>query len=642
MTLDVEMPEMGGIETLRQLRKLYPRLPVIMFSALTERGCADTLEALSLGASDYATKPATVAGREAAQQRIREDLVPKVKALCRINVPGPIAQAAVAPPVRPAAPPARPRTGAIADAEVRVIAMALSTGGPSALAETLAHLPASFPVPIAVVQHMPQTFTRFLAARLNQQLHLAVVEAADGQPILPGTVYVAPGDYHLRLKRRGANIVAALDQDAAERSSSLGGRPVPLDRGAVRIPRAGAGDDGERRRRPARVRSGHPGRRARAHPGRGDERGVGHGGTRSAGRTGRHGPAAHRHRIRSCCDARGVPRRRAGRRPRAHEPGRERWTGAFNWPAVEQALDRLAADVATSVSSDVARTELFAIAGAIDDGADAAFAAVADRIRVLASALNDLNAGDVVGAALAAVRARDGAADAPAPATAADDVAAYASDPELGALFVSDALDHLATIESTILQLETAPGDAKLLNDVFRPFHTVKGNAGVLGLMSIREFAHHLETLLDLVRSGKHAMGTAEVEVVLGSVDLLALIIRELPARAAGEPGTDVSQRRADLLDAVDALIAGDEAPAAAAPAAAEAAVATAAPSADRASAKRERADESQNTVKVNTRKLDALLDMVGELVIAQSILAEDPALVRIARRASQRAPRRS
>jgi len=188
-------------------------------------------------------------------------------------------------------------------------------------------------------------------------------------------------------------------------------------------------------------------------------------------------------------------------------------TGVFSWPGVEQALDRLAADVATSASADDARTELFAIAAAIDDGADAAFAAVADRIRVLASALNDLNAGDVVGAALAVVRARDGAADAPAPATAADDVAAYASDPELGALFVSDALDHLATIESTILQLETSPGDAKLLNDVFRPFHTVKGNAGVLGLMSIREFAHHLETLLDLVRSGQHAMGTAEVDV---------------------------------------------------------------------------------------------------------------------------------
>jgi two-component system chemotaxis sensor kinase CheA len=246
---------------------------------------------------------------------------------------------------------------------------------------------------------------------------------------------------------------------------------------------------------------------------------------------------------------------------------------------------------------------------------------------VLASTLDAGNADEVVGAARLLLRQRDAAADAPAAVPPADDVAAYALDPELGALFVADALDHLATIESTILQLESSPGDAKLLNDVFRPFHTVKGNAGVLGLMSIREFAHELETLLDLVRSGKHAMGAAEVDVVLRSVDLLVLVIRELPGRAAGQPGTDVSQRRADLLDAVAALIAGGAREAAPPPIAA--AAAAAAPAADRGAAKRDRADESQSTVKVNTRKLDALLDMVGELVIAQSILAEDPVLVR-------------
>ena len=101
VTLDVEMPEMGGIETLRELRKLYPRLPVIMFSVLTERGCADTLEALSLGASDYVAKPATSGGREAAQQRIREDLIPRIKSLCRINA---AAGARRADQIIPAAP----------------------------------------------------------------------------------------------------------------------------------------------------------------------------------------------------------------------------------------------------------------------------------------------------------------------------------------------------------------------------------------------------------------------------------------------------------------------------------------------------------------------------------------------------------
>src|SRR5579871_2851708 len=82
VTLDIEMPEMDGLATLRALRKTYPRLPVIMFSALTERGAADTLEALHIGASDYVTKPSNVAGKAVAQERIRDELVPKIRALC--------------------------------------------------------------------------------------------------------------------------------------------------------------------------------------------------------------------------------------------------------------------------------------------------------------------------------------------------------------------------------------------------------------------------------------------------------------------------------------------------------------------------------------------------------------------------------
>jgi two-component system chemotaxis response regulator CheB len=218
VTLDVEMPEMGGIETLRELRKLYPRLPVIMFSVLTERGCADTLEALSLGASDYVAKPATAGGREAAQQRIREDLVPRIKSLCRINTPP--AHPAPAPAAAPSPAPAREAVPRVAGtgSDVRVVAMALSTGGPNALHEVLTRLPPSFPAPIVLVQHMPQTFTRFLAARLNQQTPLTVVEATDGQPLAPGTVYIAPGDYHLRVKRRGPHIVTTLDQEPPENS----------------------------------------------------------------------------------------------------------------------------------------------------------------------------------------------------------------------------------------------------------------------------------------------------------------------------------------------------------------------------------------------------------------------------------------
>ncbi len=199
-----------------------------------------------------------------------------------------------------------------------------------------------------------------------------------------------------------------------------------------------------------------------------------------------------------------------------------------------------------------------------------------------------------------------------------DELEAFAADPELAAMFIADAADHLGTIESTILKLEASPADLSLVNDLFRPFHTIKGNAGVLGITSVQEFAHKVETLLDLARAGKHPIGPAEIDLVLKTVDLLKLVIDELPARAAGALGTDVSARRQALMDHVDALIRSDPPQP---PPPRETVV-------EEAARSRAGQDESQSTVKVDTRKLDSLVDMVGELVIAQSILAEDPALV--------------
>ncbi|HUQ88842.1 MAG TPA: chemotaxis protein CheA [Vicinamibacterales bacterium] len=200
-----------------------------------------------------------------------------------------------------------------------------------------------------------------------------------------------------------------------------------------------------------------------------------------------------------------------------------------------------------------------------------------------------------------------------------DELATFAADPELAEMFVADGLDHLGTIEQTILKLEASPADLELVNDLFRPFHTIKGNAGVLGIHSVEAFAHKLETLLDLARSGLHSLQPEDIDLVLTAVDLLRLIVKELPARAAGHPVTDVTARSETLLAAVDKAIARgvvqpktpvqeriDEPPDGAAPSLAE-----------------------QSTVKVSTAKLDALVDMVGELVIAQAILAEDPALQR-------------
>jgi two-component system, chemotaxis family, protein-glutamate methylesterase/glutaminase len=217
VTLDVEMPEMDGLQTLREIRKTYPRLPVIMFSALTERGASDTLEALHHGASDYVTKPSSAAGRAGAQQRIREDLIPKIKSLCRLVSP-PQFSAARRDGVAPSAPRAFALRAVGPAISADVVVIGASTGGPAALAEVLSRLPGDFPAPIMLVQHMPPTFTRFLAQRLNAQTPLTVTEAVDGEAVTPGAVYVAPGDFHLTVKRRNGAVLTVLDQQPHQHS----------------------------------------------------------------------------------------------------------------------------------------------------------------------------------------------------------------------------------------------------------------------------------------------------------------------------------------------------------------------------------------------------------------------------------------
>ena len=219
-----------------------------------------------------------------------------------------------------------------------------------------------------------------------------------------------------------------------------------------------------------------------------------------------------------------------------------------------------------------------------------------------------------------------------------DELAILAADPEMLGMFVGEALDHLGTIESVVLRLEGAPADVKLLNDVFRPFHTVKGNAGALGVTSVQELAHCVESLLDLARAGRHAMGPDEFDIVLRAVDLLTGMMQELPDRVATGAPSSMTARRDALMEAVDALIAGGSSATVAVEAEPEAepmAIAGGGASGAAAPGGRgmgtRRASEATSTIKVDTGKLDNLIDMVGELVIAQSILAEDPALARSA-----------
>ena len=209
VTLDVEMPEMNGLQTLKEIRKSHPRLPVIMFSAVTERGAADTLEALHYGASDYVTKPGNVAGRDLAQARIREDLVPKIKSLCRV-VPVLPKGSKPAGGMRAATPFTLRALGPAINADI--VGISVSTGGPAALGEIAQKLPADFRTPLIVVPHMAPMFTKFFAERLATQTKLRVVEPVSGQTLEPGVIYVAPGDFHFTVRKRNGAAVCLLDQ----------------------------------------------------------------------------------------------------------------------------------------------------------------------------------------------------------------------------------------------------------------------------------------------------------------------------------------------------------------------------------------------------------------------------------------------
>ena len=214
VTLDVEMPVMDGLETLTELRKLYPRLPVIMFSTLTERGASATLDALERGASDYVSKPANVGSITASMEAVRAQLIPKIKALAARGLSTPVRapEATRAAPARPAvAPPA----GSPAR-HVDVVVIGVSTGGPDALTTLISALPADFPLPIVVVQHMPPIFTALFAKRLDTHSQLHVAEARAGDRLVRGGVLIAPGDFHVRLRADNLGVVAQLDQGTPE------------------------------------------------------------------------------------------------------------------------------------------------------------------------------------------------------------------------------------------------------------------------------------------------------------------------------------------------------------------------------------------------------------------------------------------
>lgn len=224
VTLDVEMPELNGLETLVELRKSHPKLPVIMFSTLTERGASATLDALAAGASDYVTKPSNTGSMNIALQRVRDELVPKIKQLtgrARLadSLPAPrTASLAAQPRTAPVVPLQRRVSPAPPSGPPHVVAIGVSTGGPNALAELMPQLPGDLPVPIVIVQHMPPLFTRLLAERLDGRCPLRVREGAAGTELRPGEVYMAPGGHHMVIRRDGTRVLIALNDEPPENS----------------------------------------------------------------------------------------------------------------------------------------------------------------------------------------------------------------------------------------------------------------------------------------------------------------------------------------------------------------------------------------------------------------------------------------
>lgn len=211
--LDFEMPEMDGLETVRELRKIDSHVPIIMFSSLTERGAEVTLEALSLGATDYVTKPSN-SDMTATIQAISRELIPKIRALCHLPERQRVIIPSSLPVSRKLSPSVSLRPRILSP--VQIVAIGVSTGGPDALARLLPSLPAKFPVPIVIAQHMPAIFTSLLATRLAAKSALPVRECVSGQALAPGCAVIAPGDFHMVVSQENGALILRTNQGPKE------------------------------------------------------------------------------------------------------------------------------------------------------------------------------------------------------------------------------------------------------------------------------------------------------------------------------------------------------------------------------------------------------------------------------------------
>ena len=216
ITLDVEMPRMDGIDFLGKLMRLRP-MPVVMVSTLTERGADVTLRALELGAVDFVAKPKI--GVADGLKLLAQDITDKVRIASKARMHRAAPLAAASPSTKPAAgtEPPRPVASIGRLSTEKIIFIGASTGGTEATKEVLMNLPADCPA-VVITQHMPPGFTKSYAARLDGMCKVRVAEASNGERILPGHAYIAPGGFHLSVERSGANYIArVVDGDPVNR-----------------------------------------------------------------------------------------------------------------------------------------------------------------------------------------------------------------------------------------------------------------------------------------------------------------------------------------------------------------------------------------------------------------------------------------
>jgi two-component system chemotaxis response regulator CheB len=202
VALNLAMPHRDGLTTLRHLRRKYAHLPVLIFGETTH-GTAATRAGIWRGAANYLNQTPAV-NSSATLASIREHLIPLIKTLCRNQIHVPRFPASVSNRRGPC--------------PVEVVAIGVSTGGPNALPQVVSALPRDLPVPVVVVQHMPARFIGFLAERLSLVCALPVREAIGGEPMLPGTVWIAPGNHHLVVTRSGGREHLRLLQAPPENS----------------------------------------------------------------------------------------------------------------------------------------------------------------------------------------------------------------------------------------------------------------------------------------------------------------------------------------------------------------------------------------------------------------------------------------